>query len=138
MQVQGLNALHAGVDGLDEAGLLERDAVGDADGALRDDPIHNPHVIGETAAGRLESGRAADSLVGRTLGKGLVLAIETVAARYVMEDHHAVARKVIGHAFANGSDHAGGFVPENAGGGVRACGNLFKVGAANAAGVDAD
>jgi hypothetical protein len=41
-------------------------------------------------------------------------------------------------AFADGGDDAGGFVSEDAGSGMRACGNLFEVGAANAAGMDAD
>jgi len=54
LQAQGLDSLHAGVDGLDKAGLLEGDKVGDFHGSLVDDPIHDADVFGETAAGRLE------------------------------------------------------------------------------------
>ena len=55
-----------------------------------------------------------------------------------MENHHTVAGPVVLHALADRCDYARGFVSEDAGGGVGACGYLFKVGAADAAGVDAD
>ena len=96
LQTQGLNAFHAGVDRFDKAGLLERNAVGNADRAVLDDPVHDSDVFGETAAGGLESGGAADFLVGGALGESFVLAIETLAAGDVVKDHHAVAGAVVG------------------------------------------
>ncbi len=91
LQAKGFNALHAGIYRLDEAGLLERDAVGDADRALLDDPVHHANVFGEPAARRLESGRATDFLIGGALGESLVPAVVALAARDVVKDHDAVA-----------------------------------------------
>jgi hypothetical protein len=137
-QPQGLDTFHARIDWLDETGLLERNAVWNTDRAVVDDPIHDSDVFGETAAGSLESGGASDLLVGCALGKSLVLAVKTLAAGNVVEDHDPVAGTVILHAFADGSDRAGSFVSENARGRVGTRGNLLQVGAAYAAGVDAD
>ncbi len=137
LQAQSLDPLHAGIYGLDEAGLLEGDAVGDLHGALLDDPIHDADVFGETAAGRLESGGTADFLVGGALGESLVPAVVTFAARDVMKHHDPVAGLELAHVRAYRSDHAGGFMTEDARGGMRACGYLFQVGAANSAGVHA-
>ena len=94
LQAQCFDTLHAGVDGFHEAGLLEGNAVRNAHGAVLDDPIHNSNVLSETAAGRLESSRAPDLFIGGALGEGLVSAIETLAARDVVKDHHAIAGAV--------------------------------------------
>jgi hypothetical protein len=103
---QGFDALHAGIDRFDETSLLKRDALWDADGAVLNDPIHDSHVFGETPAGGLESGCTADFLVRGALGECLVLAVETLAARDVVEDHDPVAGAVILHSFTHGSHHA--------------------------------
>src|SRR5438477_10529205 len=105
---------------------------------MLNDPIHDADVFGETAAGRLKSGGTADLLVGRALGKGLVLAVKTLAARDVMEDHHAVAGAIVLDAFSGCSDYAGGFMPKDAGRGMRTGRNFLEVGATDAAGVNAD
>jgi hypothetical protein len=55
-----------------------------------------------------------------------------------MEDHHTVAGAIVLDAFSGCSDYAGGFMPKDAGRGMRTGGNLFEVGATDAAGVDAD
>jgi hypothetical protein len=103
-----------------------------------DDPVHDADVFGETSAGRLEPGGATDFLVSRALGKSFVLAVKTLAARDVVEDHDPVARAVRLDAFANRYYYAGGFVSEDAGGGMGAGGNLLEVCTADAAGVHAD
>ena len=55
-----------------------------------------------------------------------------------MKDHHAIARTVAANVRANGGDGAGGFVAEDAGSGMGSGGNFLEVGAADAAGMDAD
>jgi len=136
--MQGFDALHAGIDGFDKTGLLEGNAVRNTYGTVLNNPVHDANVLGEAAAGRLEAGGATDFFVGRALGESLVLAVETLAARNVVEDHDAVAGAKVADALADGGDNAGGFVSENSRGGVRAGRNLLEVGAANAAGVNAD
>jgi hypothetical protein len=90
-----------------------------------DDPIHDSDILGETATRGFESGGATDFLVGRTLSESLILTVEALAARDVVEDHDTVAGAVSVDAFANGRYYTGGFVPEDAGGGVGAGGDLF-------------
>jgi len=53
-----------------------------------------------------------------------------------VEDHDAVAGTVRAYALADGGDYAGGFVAEDARGGVGAGGDFLEVGAAHTAGVD--
>ncbi|HWO35246.1 MAG TPA: hypothetical protein VNO32_41160, partial [Candidatus Acidoferrum sp.] len=69
------------------------------------------------------------------LGKRLVTAVITLAARDMVEDYDAISRCKLGDAGADGCHHAGGFMAENAWGGMRAGGNFFKVRATDAAGV---
>src|ERR1035438_2888684 len=64
--------------------------------------------------------------------------IKALSARDVMEDHDTGAGTVVLYAFADCGDDAGGFVSEDAGCGMGTGGNLLEVGAADAAGVDAD
>lgn len=136
--MKGFDAFHTGIDGLNEAGLLEGGAVWNTYGTVLNDPVHDANVLGETAARRLETGGTADFLVGRALSKSLILTVETLSTRNVVEDHDAVAGAVVTDTLAHGGDDAGGFVSEDARSGVRAGGNFLEVGAANAAGVDAD
>ena len=105
---------------------------------MLDDPIHDANVFGETPARRLESSGAADFLVRGALGERLVLTVETLATRNVVKDHDAIATAVVVDLFTDCGNDAGGFVSKDARGGVGACGNLLEVGAADAAGVDAD
>ena len=62
----------------------------------RDNPVHDADIFGESAARRLESGRAADFLVSLALGKSLVAAVVTLATGDVMEHHDAIARLELG------------------------------------------
>jgi hypothetical protein len=137
-EAQGFNTLHAGVDRFHEASLLQGNAVRDANGTVLHDPIHHSNVLSESATGRFKSSCATDFLISRALGEGLVLAIETLTARDVVEDHNAVARAVGLDAFADRRHHAGGLVAEDARGGMRTGGDLLEVGAADTAGVNAN
>src|ERR1039458_10133158 len=55
------------------------------------DPVHNPNILREAAAGRLKSGSDPDLFVDRALRIEFPLAIEAVSARDVMKHHYAVA-----------------------------------------------
>src|SRR5579862_5020437 len=124
MQAEGFDPLHAGVDRLDEAGLLEGDLIGNANRTVLDDPIHDADVFGKPAAGRLKACRAAYFLISRALRKSFVLAIKTFAAWDVMENHHPVAGTVLGYTFADCGHYAGSFVSEDARRGMGAGSNL--------------
>ncbi len=137
-QEQSFDPFHTGVDRFDEAGLLEGNGVGNADGAVLDDPVHDADVFGKAAAGGLESRGTADLFISGALGEGLVLAVETLAAWDVVEDHNPVAGAVVLHGVADGGDYAGGFVSEDARGRMGTGGDLLEVGAADAAGVNAE
>jgi len=138
LEAQGLDSLHAGIDGLDKTGLLEGDAVGDFYSALVDDPIHDADVFGETAAGGLEASGASNSFVGGALGEGLMAAVVALAAGNVMEDYDAVAGSEAGDSGTDGCGYAGGFMAEDAGSGMRPGSDFLEIGAANAAGVNAN
>ena len=138
LETQGLDSFHAGVHGLDKRRLFVGDVVGDANRALPNDPVHHPYVFGETAAGGLESGGAADFFVGGALGEGFVAAVVALAAGDVVEDDDAIARMEIGDAFTDDGDDTGSFVSEDAWGGVGSGMDFLEIGAAHAAGVDAD
>jgi hypothetical protein len=56
----------------------------------------------------------------------------------MVKDHDPIARLVLSHALSYRGHNAGGFVPEDARGGVRAGGNLLQVSAADAAGMHSD
>src|ERR1700739_313428 len=110
----------------------------DANRSVLDDPVHDPNIFGKAAAGSLESGRATYLLVGRALREGLVPAVKTVTAGNVMKDHHPVAGTVLRDALADRGYYAGGFVSEDARGGMGAGRNLLQIGAADSARVHAD
>jgi hypothetical protein len=103
-----------------------------------DDPVHDADAFGETPARRLESRGAAHFLVCEALSEGLVAAVVTLAAGDVMKDYDPVAGGVFCDSGAYGRDDAGGFMSEDARGGVGAGSDLFQVCAANAAGVHAE
>ena len=60
------NRLQAGIHRLDQAGAFKGDAIGNLLDAAAYNPIHDAHVLRESAAGGLESGCDAHSLVVRT------------------------------------------------------------------------
>ena len=128
-EAESVDSLHAGVDGLNETGLLERDTVGNTDGAMLDDPVHDANVFGKAAAGGLESGGAADLLVGGALRESFVAAVIALAARDMVENYDAISGMKVGYAGADGGDCAGGFMAEDSRGGVRAGGDFLKIGA---------
>jgi hypothetical protein len=55
-----------------------------------------------------------------------------------MEDYDAISTGEFGYSRAEGRYYARGFMAENAGRGMGAGGDLFQVGAANAAGMHSD
>src|ERR1700691_1078203 len=137
-KLQSINAFHAGVHRLHETGLLKGDAVRDGDSSLADYPVHYTHVFRESPSRRLEPGGATDFLVSFALGKGPMLAVETLPARDVVKDHHSIAGFELGHISANRSHHTRRFMTKDAGRGVRSRRNLLEVGATDAAGVDSE
>ena len=118
LQAERLDPFHAGVYRFDEASLLKRDAVRNADGAALHNPIHDSNVLREATAGRLESSRAADFLVGLALGEGFVLAVIAFTARNVMKDNDAISGLKIADSRAHCGHHAGSFMAEDAGSGM--------------------
>ena len=138
LRPQGLDALHAGVYGLDEASLLKRNSFPNADGTIAHNPVHDADILRKAAAGGFKSRRATYLLIRRTLREGLVTAVIAFPAGDVVEDDDAVSFAEIADALANGGDHARGFVAEDAWRGVRTGRNLLEVSAANAAAVHAD
>ncbi len=101
-------------------------------------PVHHPDILGESAPGRLKSGRDPDFLVYRTLGIYLTLAIEAFAAGYVMERHHPVARCEPGDAAAHRGHYARCLVAVNARRSQQVVFDLLEVGMADAACLDTD
>ena len=133
-RVEIVDGFVGGVDGLNKGGLFEGDAVGNFDEGALDDPGHDADVLGESAARGLEAGGAADPLVIVALGEGFFAAIVTMATGSMVVDHDAVTDGQSLDAFADGGNDASGLVTENAGGGMGAGVDLFKVGAADATG----
>src|SRR5689334_410635 len=98
---QSCNSFHAGINRLDERGLLEGDFRGEfCDPATRNNPVQNPHILRESAAAGLEAGRTSHLLVNGTLSKNLVPAVKALSTRDVMEHADAIARGIIVYAFA--------------------------------------
>src|SRR5947209_1319754 len=112
--------------------------VGNLDHAVFYDPIHHPDVFGESSAAGLVARGNPDFLISRALREDFALAVVTLAARDVMEDHHALADLETGDSFTYGGDVTCDLVSEDAGSGMRAGGDLFQIGATDAAGVHAD
>ena len=137
LQLQVVDGFVAGVYRFDPGGLFEGNVVGDADEAAVDNPVHDADVFGKAAAGGLKGGGGADLLVGVALGVGVFAAKVAGAAGDVVEGHGAVSLFPGGNVLADGCDRAGHFVAEDAGGVVGAGVDFFQVGAADAAGVDA-
>ena len=54
-------------------------------------PVHHPNIFRKPSARGLETRRATDFLVGRTLRKRLVAAVIALAARDVVKHYHAIA-----------------------------------------------
>ena len=137
-KIEAAHALEAGIQRLDEHGLSKRDAVRNLNQSAFHDPVHDPHVAGEAAAGGLEPRTAADALVNRTLGEGLLAAVVASPARDVVEHSHTVTYGERFHSVSHGRDRAYRFVAEDARRGVRSGVNLFQVSAANATSMNLD
>ena len=135
---QSFNTFHASIDRLDKRRLLERDTVRDANHAFLNDPVHYADVLGKSAAAGFITGGRADLLVGRALRENLMPAVVAIATRDVVKDDNAVADSEVCYAVADRGYGPGRLVPEDARSGVGACGDLLKVGAANATGMYAD
>ena len=133
LRIQLHHALETGIDGLDEAGAIERNALRDFFHAAPDDPVHDANVLRKSAAGRLISRRYADLFINRALGVQFVAAVEAFQARNMVEDDHAVAGRVIADACADGCHHAGGFMAENARRGEQIVFDFLEIGVADAA-----
>jgi hypothetical protein len=109
-----MNALQAGVHRFDEAGLLERNVVRDANRAVLDDPVHYTYIFGETPARRLETGCAANFLIRGALSERLVLAIETVTTRNVVEHHDPIAGVILRDILTDGGNDPGSLMSKDA------------------------
>jgi hypothetical protein len=138
LKVQSANAFQTGIYRLDEASLLERNAVWNPHSTALDYPLHDTDVFRESAAGGFESRRATHFFVGCALREGLVPAIEALPARDVMKDHDAIAGAIGGYVFSDRGYHSGGFMSENSRGRVRTCRDFLEVRAAHPAGMDTD
>jgi len=136
LQPERLNSLHAGIDWLDKTGLLKRNVSGNGNGTPLHDPVHDPHKLGKSAAGRFEARGASHLLVGFALGKGLMPAVITAPTWDVMKHHDAVARVKAAHAAAGRGDYAGGLVAKDTRRGMRSGSDFLQVGAADAASVN--
>jgi hypothetical protein len=135
---QTLHAFNTGIDGLDKAGLLKADAFRDGHGTFGDDPIHDADIFGESSARSFEAGSATDLLINIALGEGFMAAVKTFSAGNVMKDNDAVIYAEFFNTLADGGNYTCSFVSENAGRGVGAESDFFEVGAADAAGVNAN
>ena len=125
LQMERINPLHAGIDRLDKAGLLERNIARNRNRAALGNPIHHAHVLGKPPAGRLEACGTTDLSISWTLSKRLVAAVVALTARDVMEDHHPVAGLEILDALAHSSYQTGGLMAEDARRRMGAGGDLF-------------
>jgi hypothetical protein len=85
------DGLDAGIDGLDEAGGVEGNAIGNQLDAAFDDPVHDADVLGEAAAGGFKAGGNAHLFVDGALGVELAFAVEAFAAGDVVEGDDAIA-----------------------------------------------
>jgi hypothetical protein len=77
---------------------------------MLDDPVHHPHILGETAARGLETGCDPNFLVYRALCVDLTLAVEALPAGNMMEGHDAIARFELSDAGTHCRHYAGRLV----------------------------
>ena len=117
-EVQAAHALEAGIQRLDKDSLGKWNAVRDLYQPALDDPVHHSHVPGKTTAGRFKSRGAADPLVYRALGEGLLAAVVTTAAGDMVEDGDPIAHSEGFNSRSQGRDRAYRFMAEDAGRGV--------------------
>ena len=87
-EIEQLYALEHGVHRLDEGGLLEWNAVGNAHhAAARGDEVHHADVLGKAAAGGLKAGGDAGLLVERALrGRAFAAVVALAAGNVVVKD----------------------------------------------------
>jgi hypothetical protein len=116
----------------DEARALERNSVRNFFHAPRDDPVHNPHILRETAAGRLKSGSHPDLLVDRALRIKISPAIKTVFARNVVKHYHAIAGRKSIHLLPGAHYHSSGLMSIDAWRGQKVVFDLLQIRVADA------
>ena len=126
-------ALEARIGGLDESGPLETHAVRDPLYAATHDPVHQPHVLGEAAAGGLVTGSHADLPIRGALRVVPIPAVVAVEAWNVVEKADAIADLKIGYIVPYGSNRARRFVPVDAGRREQVVFDLLEVGVTDAA-----
>jgi len=127
----------AGVDGLDKAGAIEGDSVGDFLDAATDDPIHDAYILREAAAGRLVSGCHANFLIDRALGVDFAAAVETRHTGDVVEDHHAIANREIADTFTDLRHNARSLMTVDAWGSEKIVLDFLQIGVTDTAGFHA-
>src|ERR1700761_6455302 len=109
-ELEQLDPFEAGIHRLNPAGLIERDAGWNFFNSTIHDPIHDAHILRKAAARRFKARGDAHFLVDCALSVKAALAIETVLARYVMENNDAIAGLVFCDPVPDGGHHAGDFM----------------------------
>jgi hypothetical protein len=132
-----LHGLQAGVHRLNKGGLLKWDSIGNLHQSARHDPVHHAHIFGKAAAGGLKSCSNADLLVDRALRERFFAAVVAVTTRDVVKDHAAVSGREALDIFPRRDHDTRGLMAEYARRRMRTSMNFFEVGAADAAGLDA-
>src|SRR6266481_1410875 len=126
------------VDRLNKRGFFKADVIGQRYDSAFGYPGHGFDVFGEATAVGGEPAGEACRLVLLALREEATLAIETIAAGYVMETHHTVALDPLRYAAAHCYDRAGYFMAQNLRRRNVGVINLLDVGAADAASGDFD
>src|SRR4029077_202050 len=92
-------------------------------------------IFGKTAARRLKPRRASHFLVRLTLRKSFIPAVETFAARDMMENDNPVSRLKVADSRTHGRNYARRLVAKDPRRRMRAGSDLLQVSATNSAGV---
>src|ERR1700735_161734 len=106
-------SLQAGIHRFHKGGFFEADIRGQRNHSALNDPRHGANVFREAAAVGIEAGCEAYFLISGALRKEFSFAIETIAARNMMEADHAIARFELGDTTADFDYRASKFVAEN-------------------------
>ena len=67
LQRRGLQGFQTGIERFKKAGFLETHIIRYCDGSTCNDPVHDPDIGGEAAAGGFESGGCAGAAIMGTL-----------------------------------------------------------------------
>src|ERR1700751_5762957 len=112
--MEGSHTFICGVQRLNKGCLFKRNVGRHFYQAVPHNPIHDPYILSKSAAGRFKTRRTSYVLICRTLGEGLLAAVITVAARYVVKDRDAIPDLEIMHAVSYSRDNSRGFMAEDA------------------------